>query len=83
MPNVWVQRKVAWDFSAYRVEYPTFKAAFLPSFALLSSQKLDLAMLIFQLALGAFLLGGGIITLTNWVAERMNEAPVSSANSIS
>ena len=31
----------------------------------------DLIMLILQLALGAFLLGGGIITLTNWIAEKL------------
>ncbi len=28
-------------------------------------------MLILQFALVAFLLGGGIITLTNWVAEKL------------
>lgn len=28
-------------------------------------------MLILQLALGAFLIGGGIITLTNWVSEKL------------
>lgn len=33
--------------------------------------KTVLIMLILQLALGAFLLGGGIITLTNWVAEKL------------
>ncbi len=30
-------------------------------------------MLILQFALGAFLLGGGIITLTNWVAEKFEK----------
>lgn len=30
-------------------------------------------MIIFQFALGAFLLGGGIITLTNWLAEHRLE----------
>lgn len=30
-------------------------------------------MLILQFALGAFLLGGGIITLTNWVAEKLEK----------
>lgn len=34
-------------------------------------------MLILQLALGAFLLGGGIITLTNWVAEKLERNSVS------
>lgn len=28
-------------------------------------------MLILQLAFGAFLVGGGIITLTNWVFEKL------------
>ncbi len=35
-------------------------------------------MLILQLALGAFLLGGGIITLTNWVAEKMERDSIQS-----
>ena len=35
-------------------------------------------MLILQLALGAFLLGGGIITLTNWFAEKMENKSVRS-----
>jgi len=30
-------------------------------------------MIIFQFALGAFLLGGGVITLTNWLAERLDK----------
>ncbi len=29
-------------------------------------------MLILQLALGAFLFGGGIITLTNWLTEKLD-----------
>jgi hypothetical protein len=32
-------------------------------------------MIIFQFALGAFLLGGGVITLTNWMAERLEKNP--------
>ncbi len=28
-------------------------------------------MLILQLAIGAFLLGGGIITLSNWLSEKL------------
>ena len=35
-------------------------------------------MLILQLALGAFLLGGGIITLTNWFAEKMESNSIHS-----
>lgn len=30
-------------------------------------------MIIFQFALGAFLLGGGVITLTNWLSERLDK----------
>jgi hypothetical protein len=30
-------------------------------------------MFIFQFALGAFLLGGGMITLTNWLSERLEK----------
>jgi|GEM_PF-4581495 len=30
-------------------------------------------MTIFQFALGVFLLGGGVITLTNWFAERLEK----------
>lgn len=30
-------------------------------------------MIIFQFALGAFLLGGGVITLTNWLSERLEK----------
>jgi hypothetical protein len=35
-------------------------------------------MLILQLALGAFLLGGGIITLTNWITEKLERKPAGS-----
>lgn len=30
-------------------------------------------MIIFQLAIGAFFLGGGVITLTNWLSERLDK----------
>ena len=30
-------------------------------------------MIIFQFALGAFLLGGGVITLTNWLSDRLDK----------
>jgi hypothetical protein len=39
-------------------------------------------MLILQLALGAFLLGGGIITLTNWLSERLDRNPLSSTDGL-
>ena len=34
-------------------------------------------MFIFQLAIGAFLLGGGVITLTNWLSERLDKKGLS------
>jgi hypothetical protein len=30
-------------------------------------------MIILQFAIGTFLLGGGVITLTNWLAERLEK----------
>lgn len=35
------------------------------------------AMIIFQLAIGAFILGGGVITLTNWLSERLDKKHLS------